>query len=253
MEFGFYLKKFVSFFVEPFGLVVLFLLLGIVMLYRKRALAAKVFLVLSLNILLLFSYPPFVNLLLEPLENSYVRLTKEHLPSDVTIDHIHVLGNGHTTDIDQPISSQLSDASTKRVLEGVLLQKEFTNAKLIFTGYKGKTSKANAMMNARLAQALGVLSEKMIINSEPKDTKEEALFTKSVVGERPFLLVTSATHMPRAMALFESLGMHPIAAPTDFHKEEFVGFFVAPDSYHFDLATLAMHEYVGLLWSYVRA
>ncbi len=38
---------------------------------------------------------------------------------------------------------------------------------------------------------------------------------KGVVGEHPFLLVTSANHMPRAIRFFHAVGLQPIAAPAN--------------------------------------
>ncbi|MCD4667238.1 MAG: YdcF family protein, partial [Sulfurimonas sp.] len=121
-----------------------------------------------------------------------------------------------------------------------------------FTGYAGKTDISNAKMNAKLAMALGVDKKNIIVNPNPKDTKEEALFTKTIVGDEPFILVTSATHMPRAMMLFKSLGLNPIPAPTNFYKEEFKGYFKLPDINNFNKSQVAMHEYIGILWARLK-
>jgi len=252
MEFGFLLKKFVSFFLEPFGIVVTLLVLGIYYLYVNKKSRAKLFSSLALFLLVLFSYPPFANFLVTPLEKSYAKFEYKDFNNTQEIEYIHVLGNGHTTDTMQPLSSQLSEAGVKRVLEGVIIHKNIKNTRLIFTGYKGKTEVSNATMNAKVASALGVNGEDMVINAAPKDTKEEALFTKTLVGEKPFILVTSASHMPRAMLLFESLGMQPIAAPTNFHKEDFLGYARVPEPIYFYVSGVAFHEYLGLLWSKLK-
>ena len=253
MEFGFLLKKFVSFFVEPFGIVMVLFMLGIYFLYMNKQSRAKLFLVLGLSFLLLFSYPPFANILVMPLEGQYPKFEYKDYNNSQKIEYIHVLGNGHTKDKTQPISSQLSDGGTKRVLEGVIIHKNIEGSKLIFTGYEGKTDTPNAHMNARLAVALGVNMEDMLVNGMPVDTKEEAVFAKTIIGEKPFVLVTSATHMPRAMHLFESLGMHPIPAPTNFHKGEFTGYLRAPAPIYFHISSVAIHEYLGLLWSKLKS
>ncbi|MBN2816023.1 MAG: YdcF family protein [Campylobacterales bacterium] len=252
MEFGFFLKKFISFFVEPLGIVLLLFSLGVYFMYARKERVAKLFSITGLVALFLFSYPPFANALVEILEDKYPKFLYVNVHSSEDIEYIHVLGGGHTTDETQPISSQLSDASTKRVLEGVLIARNMKNTQLIFTGFAGKTDTPTAIMNARLASALGIKKERMLINVLPKDTLEEALYAQSIIGEKPFLLVTSATHMPRAMQLFESLGMHPIAAPTDFHKEKFLGYMVAPDAFYFRVSTIAIHEYIGLLWNTLK-
>lgn len=248
MELGFFLKKFVTFFVEPFGIVFTLLVLGIIFLYLKKELQAKVFLSLSLFFLFLFSYPPFSNFLVQNLEN-------QHPKYDYTqkVQYIHVLGNGHNTDEMQPISSHISDAGTKRVLEGVIIHKQTANSKIIFTGYAGRTNITNALMNSKLAFELGVSKESMIINGDPTDTREEAEFMKTIIGSEPFILVTSATHMPRAMMLFKSLGLNPIAAPTAYYKSEFKGWLQAPDTSSFKTSTIAIHEYIGIVWAKIRS
>ena len=248
MEFGFLLKKFISFFLEPFGIVFTLFIVGLLFLYLKKESRAKLFLSSSFFFLFLFSYPPFSNFLVSNLESRYSKYEYKE-----SVKYIHVLGNGHNTDKTQPISSQLSDGGTKRVLEGVIIHKNTPNSILIFTGYEGKTDTTNAEMNSRLAFALGVKIEDMMVNGKPTDTREEAEFCKTLVGEEPFVLVTSATHMPRAMMLFESLGMHPLAAPTNFYKRDFRGYFRVPNAYSFVNSSLALHEYVGMLWAKIRA
>jgi uncharacterized SAM-binding protein YcdF (DUF218 family) len=134
----------------------------------------------------------------------------------------------------------------------VIIHFKTSDSKLIFTGYEGKTDVATARMSADLAIALGVKEENIIINGKPKDTKEEAEFTKVLLGSEPFVLVTSATHMPRSMRLFKSLGLNPIPAPTDFHKKDFNGYLQAPEISSLENSRIAMHEYIGILWAKIR-
>jgi len=247
MEFGFLLKKLVVFFLEPLGMVTTIFILGIYFLYKTDYTKAKLFLVSSLGLLHLFSYPPFANLLVKKLENQYPKYdyTKN-------VKYIHVLGNGHNTDVSQPISSHLNATSTKRVLEGIIIHKKTANSKIIFTGYSGDTNTSSAQMNSILALSLGVKKENLIIGHKPLDTREEAIFTESILGDEPFALVTSASHIPRAMMIFESLGMHPIAAPTNYYKEDFSGFLRKPSVHAFYISTISMHEYFGMVLAKVK-
>jgi uncharacterized SAM-binding protein YcdF (DUF218 family) len=244
MELGFMLKKFITFFIEPYGMVFSLFVLGLYALFFKKEKMARTFLSLSFGLLFLFSYSPFSNFLISSLENQYPKFDyKTH------VKYIHVLGSGHNTDPSQPLSSQVGSASLRRDLEGILIHKSMKDSKIIFTGYAGSTDTPTAIMNARLAKALGIKEENLLINPKPKDTKEEAIFTKTVVGEEAFILVTSATHMPRSMMLFKSLGLNPIAAPTNFYKDKFDGFLKAPSIENFQNSKVAMHEYWGILWS----
>jgi len=248
MSILFFFKKLIGFFLEPFGMVSALFALGLYFLYRNKTTRAKQFLLASFSLLFLFSYPPFSNFLVKNLENKYQKYDYK-----TPIEYIHVLGNGHNTDTSQPISSHLNDTETKRVLEGIIIHKQTPNSKIIFTGYSGETNTTNAKMNAILASALGVSEESMIVNGKPVDTREEAEFTKTIVGKNPFVLVTSATHIPRAMMIFRSYGMNPIAAPTNFYKEEFRGYFVKPGTRYFFLSTVAVHEYLGMVLAIIRS
>lgn len=247
MEFGFYLKKFVTFFFEPLGFVLALFTIGLYLLFADKKSLSKLFLSLSFFFLLLFSYEPFSNFLVKNLEESYPKYDY-----NTDIRYIHVLGSGHNTDRSQPLSSNISQSGVKRVLEGVIIHMQTPGSKLVFTGYEGDTEIPNAIMNAKLAAALGVEEKNMIVNSNPKDTKEEALFLRSILGDEAFVLVTSATHMPRSIMLFESLGLNPVAAPTDFHKKKHYSYLKAPDIDSLEDSKRAIHEYLGILWSFIK-
>lgn len=245
MEILFFIKKLIAFFVEPLGMILLLLAIGIFNLYRNSFKKAKTYLLLSFLMLFLFSYPPFSNILVKNLEDRYPKFDAD----DANISYIHVLGNGNNDDETQPLSSMVSDAGMKRVVEGVMIQKRYPNAKIIFTGYEGDTKLPNAIVNEEIALSLGVSKDYLIVNSMPRDTKEEALFSKTVVKDTPFILVTSATHMPRAIKLFKDLGMNPIPAPTDFKKEAVRSIFSKPTATAFYNSQVAVHEHIGNLWA----
>lgn len=234
----------IAYFLEPLGMTLALFIIGLFFLFRNKYLFSKIFLSLSFSLLFLYSYPPFANFLVTHLENKY---PKYDYKSDAK--YIHVLGNGHHTDDSQPLSSQLTEATIKRDLEGILIHFNTPGSKLIFTGYKGLTEITAAKMNQKLALELGVKPENIIINGLPKDTKEEALFIKSLIKNEDFILVTSATHMPRSMLLFKSLGLNPIPAPTNYHTTEFDGYLRLPTTGDFEKSRIAIHEYIGILWS----
>jgi len=247
-DIGFLLKKFISFFFEPLGFVISLFIVAIYYFYMKNETKAEKFFLSSLFFLLLFSYTPFANFLISGLEDQYPKFdyTKQ-------VEYIHVLGSGHNGDKAQPLSSQISDAGVKRVVEGVVIYKKMQNAKIIFTGYKGKTNRSNAAMNADLAMDLGVKKADLILNGTARDTEDEARFAKTVVGDAPFVLVTSATHMPRAVKIFEKYGMHPIAAPTNFYQDNSCSYFCAPNVRALLYSSLAIHEYLGMIWIDIKS
>jgi uncharacterized SAM-binding protein YcdF (DUF218 family) len=93
------------------------------------------------------------------------------------------------------------------------------------------------------------------MESVSKDTKDEARLIEEIVGNDSFVLVTSASHMPRSMAIFEKRGMHPIPAPTEHLAKESQrispGMFF-PSADGLKKAERAFHEYLGLGWAKLR-
>ncbi len=248
MDLLFSLKKLISFCIKPYGLVLIILMLGLYFVFAKKEKLSKSLLSLGLFLLFLFAYSPFSNLLVSSLEDRYVKYDYAH----DGIKYIHVLGSGHVSDETQPLSSLISDSGVKRVLEGILIHKNIKNSKLIFTGYGGKNEISNASINAKLAISLGVKEEDIIMDETAKDTNEEAEFAKNLTKGEEFVLVTSATHMYRALGLFAKVGLHPKPAPTDFHREEIITFFELPSASSLQNSQMAMHEYIGILWSKLR-
>ena len=153
------------------------------------------------------------------------RLERQYTPLDVAAQpaatvaqwhYVLVLGAGHVSDPRLPANSQLGGASLYRLVEGIRLHRHLPGSRLILTGGPGLDVVPNADVVAAVAQELGVAQEDLIVLGKPRDTREEAVSVRGIVGAAPFVLVTSAAHMPRAMRVFAEAGLHPIPAPTDF-------------------------------------
>ena len=73
------------------------------------------------------------------------------------------------------------------------------------------------IQSGNAAQAFGVRAALLVVLDTPVDTAQEAYAVRAVLanGER-FFLVTSASHMRRAVRHFERAGLAPIASPTHF-------------------------------------
>jgi uncharacterized SAM-binding protein YcdF (DUF218 family) len=244
----FFVKKFISTFLMPFPIFLILLGIGFYFWQRGNDRRAKQFFLASLIWISLLSYGPFSSLLLTPLENTYSKVEL----SNTSPKYIHVLGCGHTTNPNIPLSSEISLVSLARINEGVSLYKAHPNMKLIFSGYGGGDPVSNARKNSEMAIALGVNPADIILLETPKDTQEEAIASKKIVEDQPIILVTSASHMVRASALFRKAGINVIPAPTDFQikgKSEFLQF---PSSGGLGYTEAAFHEYLGLAWGRLR-
>ncbi|PHO12409.1 hypothetical protein CPG38_08110 [Malaciobacter marinus] len=237
-------KKIIAGFFMPLSLGLILFLIALVFLYKKSYFKSKVFFIFSFFWIVLLSYEPISNRLLYPLEHSYKAL--KTIPKD--IKYIVVLGNGHTTNESLSITSQLNTTSLNRFLEAYRIYKNTSNSKLIFSGYEGKDATSHAFMQEKLALSLKVNSEDIITLPKPKDTNEEALAVKKLLKNKKFILVTSASHMKRAMLIFHKHGLLPIPAVTN-HLAKNKGYFLSrPKAYNLYKSELAFHEYLGILW-----
>ncbi|MDO9054960.1 MAG: ElyC/SanA/YdcF family protein [Sulfuricurvum sp.] len=244
----FVIKKAISSVLMPFPLFFIAIGIGIYLWYRGYYSRAKKIFLFAFAWITLLSYPPFSALLLQPLENAYpkVNLTSVHP------HYIHVLGNGHTTNPNLPLSSELALVSLARINEGVTLYKSYPNMKLIFSGYGGDDPISNARKNTQMAIVLGVDPKDIITLESPRDTQDEAIAVKKIVGKEPLILVTSASHMVRASLLFRKNDINIIEAPTDFQVKKEDTLWQFPSSYGLSRSEAAFHEYLGLLWGKLK-
>ncbi len=109
-------------------------------------------------------------------------------------------------------------------------------------------SEARAM--AILLQAFGVPAQAMVLEELSLNSRENAAFSASLLkarGIHHILLVTSALHMPRALALFTAQGLQADPAPTDFESHLLPPGVLAwlPDAMALDGSGRAMKELVG--------
>jgi uncharacterized SAM-binding protein YcdF (DUF218 family) len=250
----FLFKKIASTFLFPVPLCLEIMLVGLLFLWftRKQKLG-KVLVTLGVALLAVLSYESFSAMLLKPLEYSYP--PKPGIEEIRRAKWVVVLGGGHVSDPRVPITSQLSDESMTRLVEGIRLQRMIPGAKLLLSGGRIFDPVAEAEVMARVALSIGVDRQSMVLETASRDTEDEARIIKETVGNDPFLLVTSASHMPRSMALFNKLGVKPVPAPTGYMVKETQGanprmFFPSVDGLR--KAETAFHEYLGLAWAKLR-
>lgn len=238
-------------FIMPLPLGVALIILGLFFLYKNRLTKAKFTLTISVVWLFLISYSPVPDLLLYKLESKVPTL--HTAPAD--IQYIYVLGGGHHTDKDQPITSQVVDTSVVRLSEGIRHYRQLQGkAKIIVSGYHGLYDPTeHAMMQKRLAIALGIDENDMILHLGTKDTQEEAQAGKKLLGSKPFILVTSASHMTRALKFFKKEGLHPIPAPTNhLGNKKYLNYTDFFSATALKKSHILFHEYLGLLWQKIK-
>ncbi len=253
MEVNFLIKKIVSAILLPLPWVVLSLLIGLGLLWFTRELLwGKIFITLGFLLLLVSALPFIPDQLLKNLEGHYPPL----MQSPVQVAYIVVLGGGYQFDKSLPANSQLKETSLSRLSEGIRLYRIVSGAKLVLSGgVFSKGGEAESIAMQKVAITWGVPPQDIVVETTAKDTYAEAITLQPLLGDKPFLLVTSAYHMPRAMYLFESVRMHPIAAPAGYYLRP-SGSVLSPNLVISPKNMLkmdtAIHEYLGMWWERIK-
>lgn len=237
----------------PLSICLEILLIGLFLLWKtKKQKAGKIAISLGVGLLMVVSYPTIQESLLRSLENRYPPILNFQDLQDVR--WVVVLGGGHNSDPKLPSTGQISGSSLARLIEGIRIQKNITDGKLILSGGAVFDPVPEAQTMANVAIALGVDEKDIILESDARDTEEQAQKIKKIVKNSDgtgLILVTSAAHMPRSMMVFERWGLQPIPAPVDYRAKKQQGinpksFF--PISSRIRMMESALHEYLGILW-----
>lgn len=246
----FMIKKIITPFFYPLTITALFLVAGLILLlFTKRQRLAKSLVLSGTIALLFFSSGAGSNLLLGPLEHPY-RSTAAS-PQSSPEPWIVVLGAGLSGDERTPLTARLSSTSMVHLAEGIVCYRQRPGSRLLLSGGKGFERESEADVMTRVAVALGVPPSDIVREDRSRDTEEQVRLIREHVGERDFVLVTSASHMQRALFLFRRLDMHPVPAATA-HRAGTAEIRSPRDVFPRPLALrnaeTAVHEYLGIAW-----
>ena len=205
-------RTYINAFFGPTSLLGIVLILGVLMLWKKRIKEAR--LILTLGVF------GFVLATLSPLRFAlYGMIESDPSMAIGPYKYVVVLGARTFTREGYPVSSQLSSSLMARMIEGVRLAHENPQSILIVTGNgAGPQPEANLMYEA--AVAMGISKDRIIAERESMNTKDHPVYLKSILKNDPFVMVTSAYHMSRAIKNFRAHGLEPIPMPTDFVNKQ---------------------------------
>lgn len=208
----------IKFLLDPFNVLCLLLLAIVGAWYLRKQRLVKWLAVTSGIWLILVSTPLVPVTIINSLEDRYEPLNVEQMEHPEAEYHIIVLGGGHGFDDRLPANSQLSRNALGRLTEGIRLHRQLPNSKLLLSGSTstpGRTTQAEMLQMTALL--LGVKEESTLLQKDPRNTYEEAeVYANTHGNTHPVILVTSATHMPRAVMMFERFGITPLASPTNY-------------------------------------
>ncbi len=197
---------------------------------------------------------PVAELFVLPLERRYDRPTVERLTEQNVRQVVVLTGGGYPT-ADDLLGSAFPTASAQRFLGGLeLCARLDPDCRLIFSGSAGRGRRA--ITTAETMRALSRLLDPgrpAVAEVRSGSTAEHPENVRRLLAGGPFVLVTSASHMPRAMASFRRAGLEPIAypvAPMVHGRYGWNSFLPSLDS----LGTLqaGWREYLGMVFYTLR-
>jgi len=189
------------------------------------------------------------------LERSYAGTDFNHLP---TTDVVVMLGGTSRRSVNDAFGADLNDA-VDRVVTAVQVVR-LTKAQALVLGGggpgPGEAGESEGELNRRWLEAWGVVPAAILTLGNCRNTHDEAEHFRELRAQRGWkrvILVTSAAHLRRSIALFRKLGVEVTPVGCDFR-----GLVELADSSHrspfpglrgFDMLGVFLHEEIGW-WVY---
>jgi uncharacterized SAM-binding protein YcdF (DUF218 family) len=247
----FTLSKLLGFFALPSNTLISIGLVGLVLLCTRYTRLASWLIVTSLVLIAVAGLSPLGNALILPLEQRFP-------PWDASRgapDGIVLLGGMIVPDISAARGTVSLNEAAERITATAELARRYPAARIVMTGGSSALifdEGPEAFFAVQQLEALGVAHDRITAEEQSRNTIENAVFSRLIANPKPgerWLLVTSAYHMPRAMAVFRAADFPVEAYPVDWRTR-------GPADVVRPFASLsdglrrtdtAVHEWVGLL------
>ena len=247
----FLVSKFVAWLTQPLAWAAAMLALGLLVQSRWRRAGLRLMWA-ALTIIVVMGWQPLPDVLMRQLENKYTEIPPQAdlSPYAGAIILGGAMSVGH---IAQAHTQPAMNGAAERMTAPVAMALRNPHLRLLFTGGEGSLFGRGPVEAERAKvffESMGLPANRVQYESASRNTLENALFTARMPGvdlKQPWLLVTSATHMPRSMATFAKAGWNVTAYPVDFQTGDGV---VWNDYSLADGARswqILLHELLGLL------
>jgi uncharacterized SAM-binding protein YcdF (DUF218 family) len=216
----------------------------------KRERLGRRLAVLTVGLFVVFGVLPLGTWLTRPLEARYPRPAA----APAHVDGILTLGGGLGDEVLVTRHAPAGEAAETRLVSTFELARRYPNARIVFSGGWGDAPDAAAAAYA--FGQMGLDPARLTLESRSRNTYENLAFSKALARPKPgevWLLATSASQMPRAMAVAGRIGWPLVPWPTDYltapkeHRRRLIGYLDI--SGHLARLDKAAHEWIGL-WAY---
>lgn len=247
----FVVSKIAGFVVLPSNFSILIAALGVILTATRWRVWGRRMAAAGIGLLLLFGF--------SPLGDAALLLLSERYPpwqaSGADPDGILVLGGAISPEVAAARGVPELNAAAERMTAAVELARRFPKARLVFSGGNNSLIDqdiSEAAFARQLWIGLGVEAARITLEERSRSTAENAALSKALIAPKPgerWLLVTSAYHMPRAMATFARFAFPVEAYPVDWRTRGWNDALIPFQSLSQGLSRTdtAAHEWIGLL------
>ena len=214
----FLLSKSLGFFAVPSNSILLIGVVGVVLFGTRLKRLAGWLMVSSILLLAVAGWSPLGNALILPLEQRFPPWNPSHgAPAGIV-----VLGGAIRPGISAARGVVELNGNADRILAAAQLAHRYLNARIMYSGGSASVfydKIPEAPFAVHELEALGVARNRITAEDQSRNTIENAVFSRLIAQPKPgqhWLLVTSAYHMPRAIATFRAAGFPVEADPVDW-------------------------------------
>lgn len=235
----------------PSNFLLLIGILGVLLVFWRRRLGAALA-AFSIVALAICGWSSVGALALAPLENRFP-------PPEIASPPTGIISLGGAVDIHLTADRKMVQVNqaAERLTETAALARRFPEARVFLSGGLGHvgadmTVPSESAVGRQFLLELGIAADRISMEENSRTTCENAAETLKALHPQPtetWLLVTSAWHMPRAVACFRALKFNVVPYPVDYrtalsgrypfvNKSAVIGL---------DNVDTAVHEWIGLL------
>ncbi|MEQ9170507.1 MAG: YdcF family protein [Rhodospirillales bacterium] len=250
----FALSKILWFLVKPSMLMFLGMTAGFILVLTRYRRAGLMLFGVSILSLWAVTVIPVGEMMVRDLEERFPKQTA--LPEK--IGGIIVLGGSIDPLMSRARGQIAVDSSMERLLFFAMLGDTRPGVPLVFTGGSGNLFDQDAKEGhyfEDLASLLNLDMSRVIVETDSRNTMENVVFSKKLVtveAGQPWVIITSARHMPRAVGLFRKQGWPVIPYPVDYVTLPAKGWTLRLENLGGQsMLDAAVHEFLGMAVAYV--
>jgi uncharacterized SAM-binding protein YcdF (DUF218 family) len=243
------LSKTLWFIVRPGTFALILACVGLALMWRGRR-WGRWPLLAGLGFYVVVIATPLAPWIVMPLEDRFPR----PLQAPPRVDGVIVIGGAVDQNLTEARGIPALNGAAERMTEFVALARRYPEARLVFTGGQGSLvhgGLTEADVARQLFTALGLPAMRVTYEDQARNTWENAVLTRRLVDPRPgetWLLVTSASHMPRSVGAFRKAGWQVVPWPVNYRTGHgFAALYDAPFPERLQMLESGLREWLGMV------